>query len=240
MNEPLTGDLVIFNEHLSARAAAPRGLRARLAGAIRGSPVRGYLVLPFEQRQKARHRARLSSGVEIGIQLARGTVLRGGDRLRAADGTVIEVVAAPERVSTIRSRGLQELARAAYHLGNRHVALEVGDGWVRYLTDHVLDAMVEQLGLPVAHEVEPFEPEAGAYGGHAGHGHAHSHAHSPSADPRRQNTLQTRDGAPQGVRIGDGSGSGRGDGSDGDARDGERRYVYGPANWLTHGRKPSP
>jgi urease accessory protein len=155
-------------------------LKSRLASALRGQPVRAYLVLPFEHRQKARHRARLSTGVEVGIQLARGTVLRGGDRLRACDGTIVEVVAAPERVSTVRSRSLHELARAAYHLGNRHVALEVGDGWIRYLTDHVLDAMVEQLGLPVTHEVEPFEPEAGAYGGHT-----HGAREQAPADARR-------------------------------------------------------
>jgi urease accessory protein len=171
MTEIRISELAIFSEHLPARTAAPPGLRTRLMRAMRDNPVRAHLVLPFEQRQKARLRARLSNGVEIGIQLARGTVLRGGDRLRGTDGTVIEVVAAPERVSTVHSRNLQELARAAYHLGNRHVPLEVDDGWVRYLTDHVLDAMVEQLGLPVTHEVEPFEPEAGAYGGHS-----HSHA----------------------------------------------------------------
>jgi len=220
MNEAQPGELVIFSEHLSGRVAAPRGLRARLANAIRGNPVRAYLVLPFERRQKTRHRTRLSTGVEIGIQLARGTVLRGGDRLRAPDGTVIEVVAAPERVSTVRSRSLQELARAAYHLGNRHVALEVGDGWVRYLTDHVLDAMVEQLGLPVSREVEPFEPEAGAYGGHAGHGHAHS------ASAAAGSVGAAADSAPAQHD------------NRGDSR--EPLYVYGPANWLTRGRKPTP
>ena len=91
-----------LSAHRGAARRCARGSRAPL----RGNPVRAYLVLPFEQRQKTRHRAHLSTGVEIGIQLARGTVLRGGDRLRAADGTVIEVVAAPERVSTVRSREL--------------------------------------------------------------------------------------------------------------------------------------
>jgi urease accessory protein len=226
MNEGHVDELVIFSEHLSGRVAAPRGLRARLASAMRGSPVRAYLVLPFERRQKTRHRARLSTGVEIGIQLARGTVLRGGDRLRAADGTVIEVVAAPERVSTVRSRGLQELARVAYHLGNRHVALEVGDGWVRYLTDHVLDAMVEQLGLPVTHEVEPFEPEAGAYGAHA-HSHAHVPADSFTAPASGAEIAPPPKPAQPGHTTDHGA-----------IR--EPLYVYGPANWLTRGRKPSP
>lgn len=218
-------ELVIFNEHLSARTAAPSGVLARRASALRSSPVRAYLVLPLEQRQKARHRARLSTGVEIGIQLARGTVLRGGDRLRAADGTVIEVIAAPERVSTVRSRALQELARASYHLGNRHVALEVGDGWVRYLTDHVLDAMVEQLGLPVTHEVEPFEPEGGAYSGHAGHSHSHA---TPPAANGADSSVAARP-APPGARTDDG----------GQRASAEPLYVYGSTNnWLTRGRKP--
>ncbi len=123
-------------------------------------------VLPFERRQKTRQRTRITAGDEIGLQLPRGTILRGGDLLRAADGTLLEVVAAHEPVSTVLSRDLRQLTRVAYHLGNRHVALQIGPGWVRYLTDHVLDAMVAQLGLSVRHEHEPFEPEAGAYGSH--------------------------------------------------------------------------
>jgi len=166
--------LIVFSEHL------PRA---------RGDVASDRLVLPFERRQKTRQRLRLGSGREIGVHVPRGTVLRGGDRLRGPDGTVVEVVAAPERVSTVRSRNLRELACVAYHLGNRHVALEVGDGWVRYLADHVLDALVEQLGLAVLADVQPFEPEAGAYGGGHGHGldatahaypgtHPHGHAHA--------------------------------------------------------------
>jgi len=134
------------------------------------------LILPFDQRQKARQRARLCSGREIGIRLPRGTVLRGGDYLRSADGALVEVVAAHEPVSTVRTRNVRELTRAAYHLGNRHVALEVGTSWIRYLADHVLDSMVEQMGLVVIHEEDCFEPEAGAYAGHE-HGHAHPHPH---------------------------------------------------------------
>jgi urease accessory protein len=141
------------------------------------------LVLPFEQRRKARQRARLTAGFEVGIQLPRGTVLRGGDQLRASDGTALEIVAAREAVSTVWCRDTRRLAQVAYHLGNRHVALEIGAGWVRYLADHVLDAMVAQLGLTVVHNDEPFEPESGAYGGHDrahghGHGHGHTHAHA--------------------------------------------------------------
>jgi urease accessory protein len=137
------------------------------------SPAQATLTLPFEQRQKSRLRTRLDSGEDVGLFLPRGTVLRHGDRLRAADGRVIEVRAAPETVSTGRTDDPLLLARAAYHLGNRHVALQLGPGWLRYLHDYVLDRMVRELGLEVICEQAPFEPEAGAYGG--GHHHGHDH-----------------------------------------------------------------
>ena len=111
------------------------------------SPTQATLTLPFEQRQKSRLRTRMDSGEEVGLFLPRGTVLRHGDRLRAADGRVVEVRAAPETVSTGRTDDPLRLARAAYHLGNRHVALQLGPGWLRYLHDHVLDGMVQELGL---------------------------------------------------------------------------------------------
>ncbi|MCP5149515.1 MAG: urease accessory protein UreE [Ectothiorhodospiraceae bacterium] len=134
------------------------------------------LTLPFEQRQRSRARVRLDGGREVGLFLPRGTVLRSGDRLRLSDGRVVEVRAAPESVSTALAADPILLARAAYHLGNRHVALQVGAGWVRYLHDHVLDDMVRALGLDVRAERAPFEPESGAYGGH-GHDHAAGHRH---------------------------------------------------------------
>ena len=136
-------------------------------------PAQATLTLPFEQRQKSRLRTRLDNGEEVGLFLPRGTVLRHGDRLRAANGRVVEVRAAPETVSTARTDDPLRLARAAYHLGNRHVALQLGPGWLRYLHDHVLDGMVRELGLEVVCEQAPFEPEAGAYGG--GHHHGHDH-----------------------------------------------------------------
>lgn len=128
------------------------------------------VTLPFELRQRSRLRARLDGGGDVALVLARGTILRHGDRLQGDDGRVIEVCAAREAVSTVRTRDGVELARASYHLGNRHVPLQIGDGWVRYLHDHVLDRMVRGLGLAVAVESAPFEPEAGAYGHtHGGH-----------------------------------------------------------------------
>lgn len=148
------------------------------------------LVLPFDLRQKSRLLATLDSGEEIGLTLPRGTVLRGGDRLQASDGRLVEVVAAPEQVSIIRSIDARQLARAAYHLGNRHVAVQVTANSLRYLRDHVLDDMVRGLGLSVEGDVLPFEPEGGAYAqshGHSqvhghSHGHAHDHGHGHSHD----------------------------------------------------------
>jgi urease accessory protein len=135
------------------------------------------LVLPFELRQKTRLRTALNTGEEVGLSLERGYILRGGDQLLADDGRVIEVAAALENVSVVTSSDSLQLARAAYHLGNRHVSVQIGVGWLRFLRDHVLDEMVRGLGLPVTHDTQPFEPEAGAYSGHS-HSNVLLKAHS--------------------------------------------------------------
>lgn len=140
------------------------------------APADVRLVLPFQLRNKSRLRTALENGEEVGLILERGSILRGGDLLLADDGRVVEVVAEPESVSTVRAPDAVALCRASYHLGNRHVALQIGDGWVRYQHDHVLDEMVRGLGLDVTLERAPFEPEAGAYGGHS-HSALAPHAH---------------------------------------------------------------
>jgi urease accessory protein len=138
------------------------------------------LVLPFDLRNKSRLRTSLADGEEAGLFLERGTVLRGGDLLLADDGRVIEIVAEPETVSTVHALHGDSLARAAYHLGNRHVALQIGAQWLRYQHDHVLDDMVRGLGFSITVEAAAFEPEAGAYGAGA-HQHSilltHGHHH---------------------------------------------------------------
>jgi len=134
-----------------------------------------HVTLTYEQRQKSRLRVCLDDGREAAMILPRGATLRHGDLLRAQDGLVIEVHAAEEEVSTASTPNLPLLARACYHLGNRHVALQIGDGWLRYRRDHVLDDMVRSLTLVIKHENAPFEPESGAYGQR--HGHTHSHEH---------------------------------------------------------------
>lgn len=135
------------------------------------------LTLPFELRQKSRLKAQLDSGKEVGLMLPRGLLLRGGDCLRAEDGSVIRIEAADESVSTVHHDDLLMIAKASYHLGNRHVPLQIGNGWLRYQHDHVLDDMVRGLGLNVMHEMAPFEPEGGAYSGGHGHHHEHDHEH---------------------------------------------------------------
>lgn len=143
------------------------------------------LTLAYDLRQRSRQRVRLDGGRDAAIMLAPGTTLDDGDHLRAADGTVVRVCAALESLSTARTDDPLRLARACYHLGNRHVRLQVGAGWLRYQPDHVLDAMVRGLGLAVTTERARFEPERGAYGGHGHHHHPadHSHEHAAHAAP---------------------------------------------------------
>ncbi|HUJ86786.1 MAG TPA: urease accessory protein UreE [Burkholderiales bacterium] len=132
----------------------------------------GQLRLPFELRQKSRLRTRLVSGEEVALLLPRGGILRGGDLVGASDGRVIEVLAEPEQLLHIESA---ELAKLAYHLGNRHVPVQVGKGFLRIAADHVLEQMAHKLGARVSRVEAPFEPEAGAYAG--GHGDHHGHDH---------------------------------------------------------------
>jgi urease accessory protein len=135
------------------------------------------MVLSFDVRSHSRFRARLENGEEVGVVLERGQILRGGDLLLANDGRVVEVGAAQEWVTTLQADDARMLVRAAYHLGNRHVALQIGDGWLRYSHDHVLDDMARGLGVRVTVEEAPFEPEGGAYHGNAADDHAHTHTY---------------------------------------------------------------
>ncbi|MGB5834033.1 MAG: urease accessory protein UreE [Thiohalocapsa sp.] len=130
--------------------------------------------LTFDQRTRSRQRIRLDDGREVGIMLPRGETLRDGDLLASNQGLVVRVRAAPESVSSAVSTEQLLLARACYHLGNRHVALQIELGRLRWLHDHVLDGMVRGLGLVVTSEHAPFEPEQGAYRGPTiGQGHRH-------------------------------------------------------------------
>jgi urease accessory protein len=137
------------------------------------------LELPFDTRCKSRLRTKLASGEDCGLFLERGTVLRGGDRLLANDGRVVEVVAAPEALMEAVSGDPLLIAKAAYHLGNRHVAVHLMPGKLRFVADHVLGEMVRGLGLKVSEVNAPFEPESGAYGSHP-----HPHGHSGDGEGR--------------------------------------------------------
>lgn len=154
-----------------------------LVDSILVAPPATMLTLPFEDRRRSRMRTALDDGREAALLLPRGTVLRDGDRLRDAEtGEIVTVRAAAQTLSYAHTDDLLLLARAAYHLGNRHVPVEVGPGWLAYEHDHVLDGMVRELGLPVDTRVAPFEPEAGGYrqgkteSGTEAHAHPH-HAH---------------------------------------------------------------
>lgn len=135
------------------------------------------LTLPLEQRVKARLRVTLDSGEEAGLFLDRGPILRGGDLLQSDDGHVLKVIAADEPVSVVQTDDAHLLARACYHLGNRHTPIQMLPAEIRYQHDHVLDDMLRGLGLDPRYAEMPFEPEPGAYGEH-GSDHAHGHSHS--------------------------------------------------------------
>jgi urease accessory protein len=139
----------------------------------RGSPpprADFSLTLPFALRQKSRLLVRLDEGGEAGLFLPRGTVLADGDRLVAADGRIVRVLAAREDVYEVRPTAECSLVQAAYHLGNRHVRVEIGDSSLKLERDPVLREMLEQLGAAVDETRATFHPEPGAYGGGHRHG----------------------------------------------------------------------
>ncbi len=134
------------------------------------------LTLPYERRNISRQRVTLDDGREAGLLLPRGSILQNGSLLQADDGTTVRVQAASETVSVLHCTDAWLLARACYHLGNRHVPLAISPQRLCYLHDPVLDEMLHGLGLHVTVTQAPFEPEAGAYGG-GGHPHAHAPSH---------------------------------------------------------------
>ena len=155
--------------------------------------------LDWDVRQKSRFAATDSAGRELGIFLPRGTLVRGGDVLVAEDGSLVRVIAAPQPVLVIThcaNHGTPfDLTRAAYHLGNRHVPIELQPDHLKIEPDHVLADMLRAMHLIVKAQDLPFEPEGGAYatghgGGHdhghshdAGHDHAHDHGHDHAHAP---------------------------------------------------------
>lgn len=142
--------------------------------------------LDWDVRQKSRFDATDSQGRSLGVFLTRGSSVRGGDVLVAEDGSLVRVKAAPQRVLKVTACATHgsafDLTRAAYHLGNRHVALQLAPDHLKLEPDHVLADMLRQMHLTVAEVEEPFDPEAGAYTaeGAAGHPHSQRHPHEHS------------------------------------------------------------
>jgi urease accessory protein len=126
--------------------------------------------LSFDARSKSRLLLSLDGGERAALIIERGRLLRGGDRVTTLDGRDVLIVAADESLLEATSADPTAIAKAAYHLGNRHVAVEVMANRLRFLNDHVLEEMVKGLGLRVAAVIAPFEPEGGAYGHHHAHG----------------------------------------------------------------------
>ncbi|TLF46199.1 urease accessory protein UreE [Halomonas urmiana] len=149
-------------------------------GPIEASQASETLTLPYARRVLGRLKATSDSGRELGLFLDRGPVLRDGEGLRAESGEVVRIRAAVEPVVTARTAAGLPLARLAYHLGNRHVQLALGEdrhgSYVRFPPDHVLEALAERLGARLERHEAPFDPEPGAYS------HAPSHAHAGEGD----------------------------------------------------------
>lgn len=144
--------------------------------------IKGQLRLPFQSRQQGGLRAKLISGEEVGLMLPRGEILRGGDLVTASDGRVIEIISQDEELLQIEAAAPQVLARVAYHLGTRHVPVQVGADFLRIAADRELEEMVGKLGATVKHLEAPFEPETGAHAGGRRHGET-EHA-GATDDPR--------------------------------------------------------
>ena len=179
-----------------------RGLAAVLVK--RGATVQ----LDWDVRQKSRFDATDSQGRQIAVFLPRGTAVRGGDVLVAEDGALIRVIAAPQPVLVVRACAQHgspfDLLRAAYHLGNRHVALALQPDHLMLEPDPVLADMLRQQHLIVSEAQAAFEPEGGAYapGGHGhDHGQAHAHAHAHDHQPDHGHTAAAQPASPRPVAV---------------------------------------
>jgi urease accessory protein len=143
-----------------------------------------HLVLAFDARKKSRQLVRLDSGEEIGILLPPGTILRDGDVIESEDGSLFKIQAAKEELMSVTAPDAFQLLRAAYHLGNRHAAIQLQPDRILLPVDAVLKEMLLGLGLTVAMVSEQFTPETGAYGGGHKHGHDETFAEDYAAAQR--------------------------------------------------------
>jgi urease accessory protein len=161
-------------------------------------PATDSVALAYDERKRSRLKVMLASGVEAGIFLERSDHLQDGDKLVAENASaVVEILAAPEKLIEAVADSPLLFARAAYHLGNRHVPVQIlpteNGGKLRFQTDHVLADMVRGLGCAVSETEAPFQPESGAYGAHSGGHGGHQHGdddqtpdlHNPGHGPHR-------------------------------------------------------
>ena len=132
------------------------------------SPLKPLLTLSLtaEERTRTRHRFDLPEGQTLFFRLPRGIVIQDGDFLKAESGELIQVLAKPEPVLTVLADNSLTLLRVAYHLGNRHVPVEITPDYLHLKPDSVLAEMLIHLGVEIKEEIKPFQPEAGAYGHH--------------------------------------------------------------------------
>jgi urease accessory protein len=124
------------------------------------------LALTAEERTRTRHRFETSDAQELFLRLPRGIILQNGDLLRSQNGEIIQIVAKAEPVLTVTAQHPLDLLKAAYHLGNRHVPLEIAPTYLRLSRDRVLQGMLEHLEVTIVEEIAPFQPEIGAYHSH--------------------------------------------------------------------------
>ena len=135
-------------------------------------PIVDSVVLDHDTRKKARIKTKTESGLDIGIFMERGHPLLVGEVLKTECGKFIQVIGKAEDVSTASANDWFTFSKICYHLGNRHTALQIGELWLRFKPDHVLEELAENFGLTIDHTPAIFEPESGAYGGKS---HSHSH-----------------------------------------------------------------
>ncbi len=129
-------------------------------------PVDFTLSLSAQERTRSRYRWETQEGKTVVLRLPRGSVTRDGDLLKSETGNIIRIAAKPEPILTVTGKNPGDLLKAAYHLGNRHVPLEVSPNYLRLSPDPVLESMLVKLGVEVTAEIAPFQPETGAYHRH--------------------------------------------------------------------------
>jgi urease accessory protein len=144
----------------------------RVRRAATGAAV-DSVTLDFEGRYLRRRRLTTDAGRALVVDLPDATALADGDAFETPDGDLVSVRAAAEPLVEVRADGPRHMARLAWHLGNRHLQVSVGDGWLRIKPDHVIEAMLEGLGAQLVALQAPFDPEGGAYGYGRTHGHGH-------------------------------------------------------------------